>query len=62
METRHSDMDFFFLVRVVEKAEQLQRGGTFEEWGVELRCAWGSAALKVVRLFPMQPGLDVDLL
>ena len=39
-------------MRVVEKVEQLQRGETFEEWGVELRCERGSAALKVVRLFP----------
>jgi hypothetical protein len=30
METKNSDIDFFFLVRVVEKVEQLQRGGTFE--------------------------------
>jgi len=52
METKNSDIDFFFLVRVVEKVEKLRRGEVFEEWGVDLCCERGSAALKVVRLFP----------
>jgi hypothetical protein len=51
METKNSDIDFFFLVRVVEKAEKLRRGEVFEEWVVDLRCERCSAALKVVRLF-----------
>jgi hypothetical protein len=52
METKNSDIDFFFLVRVVEKVEKLRRGEVFEEWGVDLCCERGSAALEVVRLFP----------
>jgi hypothetical protein len=52
METNISDIDFFFLVRVVEEVEELRRGMAFEEWGVDLCCERGSAALKVVRLFP----------
>jgi hypothetical protein len=52
METRNSDIDVFFLVRVVEKVEELGSREVFEEWGVELRCERHSAALKVVRLFP----------
>jgi hypothetical protein len=45
METKNSDIDFFFLVRVVEKVDKLRRGEVLEEWGVDLRCARGSAAL-----------------
>jgi hypothetical protein len=39
-------------VRAVEKVEELRRGEVFEEWGVDLCCERGSAALEVVRLFP----------
>jgi hypothetical protein len=56
METKNSDIDVFFLVRVVEKVEKLESRGVFEEWGVELRCERHSAALKVVRLFPSSRG------
>jgi hypothetical protein len=37
---------------VVEEVEELRRGEVFGEWGVDLCCERGSAALKVVRLFP----------
>jgi hypothetical protein len=52
METTNSDIDFFFLVRVAEEVEELRRGAVFVEWGVDLCCERGSAALGVVRLFP----------
>jgi hypothetical protein len=52
METKNSDIDFVFLVRMLEKIEELGSGEAFEDWGVDLRCERGSAALKVVRLFP----------
>jgi hypothetical protein len=37
METNKSDIDFFFLVRVLEKIEKLGSGGGFGDWGVDLR-------------------------
>ena len=54
METQ-SDTELFWLVRVVERHEQLDRDTTFENWGVEFNCKQGERALTVTKLFVSSP-------
>ena len=52
LETANSEIDIFFLVRVVKKEESLRKQEVFDDWGVTFKCPRHSQALKVVRLFP----------
>jgi hypothetical protein len=54
METQ-SDTEPFWLVRVVERHEQLACDSTFEDWGVEFNCKQGERALTVTKLFVSSP-------
>ena len=54
METQ-SDTEPFWLVRVVQRHEQLDRDWVFKDWGVELNCKQGERALIVTKLFVSSP-------
>ena len=57
METK-SNIEPFWLVRVVEKVESLGESSTFDDWGVKLKCDKGGRALIVTKL--MLSSLDAS--
>ena len=57
METK-SNIEPFWLVRVVEKVESLGESSTFDDWGVKLKCNRGGRALIVTKL--MLSSLDAS--